>query len=415
MKRSLFKIALVSLSALQFVASTASKAADEAPFSIKLTGHTFLTDAGNYSAVFGKDPVISVTMDREYGVLTLWIKGMKDPAGYVLNPQDGQSAVSVMIGEPRFLQSDAALANAPGFTEIRRKEATVAGEKNVWREWSDAHHLYGDTLVNLTPDYGPGAKKIRVYLNITANSPERRQALEDHLASIRMIDSGAADGKMTPVRNLQQRLEINDSEWSLVQKNDQELRWITKDAEEITLLIRPGNKYMPDPSKRAEFQNRFRDEAKQLHGGIVEADTFESSGVVCGLVTMKFPLKNLGWAYQTTAIIATHQASYLLRVKAMESGTTGTRESLVTIIDMKQRGVSDLRVESAGFRKDPYDSKYDGDACFMVSDERRWDKSFPKHPLTRCRKIMASLTKSWSIGEEFRRDALYRSLKGPGQ
>jgi len=142
--------------------------------------------------------------------------------------------------------------------------------------------------------------------------------------------------------------------------------------------------------------------------------TFTSEGVACVLVTMKFRVSDFnpkadGFAYQMNAIIPTTTGDYVLQVAAAETGTTGVREATVTVIDMEQRKISDLKEESAHFRRDPYDANYDAVALYAISDDEKWDKSFPNHPLTRVRQVMDSIIKSWKISEQIKSETLFKA------
>jgi hypothetical protein len=223
----------------------------------------------------------------------------------------------------------------------------------------------------------------------------------------------------SPVRDLQHGLGIDDSGWKVTNETDDQISWITKNQEGVTLTINHGTNEIRDPNDQKALQDTFRDEAKQIKGGLVEVKMFDSGGVKCGLVTMKFRVSDFnpkadGFAYQMNAIIPTSHGDYVFQVGAAETGTTGTREAIVTVVDMKQRNIADLKEESAHFRRDPYDAKYDADALYMISDDRKWDASLPNHPLTRVRKIMDSIIKAWKISDQIKSEALFKSEKGTG-
>jgi len=386
--------------------SSSSRAADDtSPF--KVVGRSFLTESGEQSAVFGDDPIVCMNVDREYLVIALRFGGRT--CGYVLNPDDGNSAMSILTVKPANPRTDSSILQQTPFAKIARKPGIVGGEKVAWREWIDEHHLYAGCQTDLVVAGSPSHQVCPVDLEITANSAARRQSLEDCVHSMSLVSVDRALVRKTRIGALQQAMGINDASWILVMCSSQGLRWVTPYSEIVTLGITPGRSTMPDPASRAQFQDAYRVEAKSHHGGIVEVESIERSRVVCGLVTEKFPLRNLGWMYSTKLIIPTATATYTLEVKSMEFGTTGIREATTLIIDMKQRGITDISKDSFALRRDPYDRKYDDGALFQASDERRWDKGFPRHPLTRCRTVMASLLKSLTLSDEMVRNALHKA------
>lgn len=132
------------------------------------------------------NPGIRLVLDLDYWALA--VKKTKDqPASYILNPKDEQSALNISVGEGGYNRPDADLAKDPGFTEIQRESGTIANENVVWRRWSDKNHLYSDCTVRLPAKQHKQSAKYRLKLMVTANTEERRKALEDHLRSLELI------------------------------------------------------------------------------------------------------------------------------------------------------------------------------------------------------------------------------------
>jgi len=131
-------------------------------------------------------PSVHVVLDRDYWVLAL--PNEQNETSYMLNPEDEQSALNITVGEDWYgSRPDADLAKDPGFTEIRRDSGTIANQSVIWRRWSDKYHLNSDCTVYLPARNDEMKKKYRVILEVTANTVERRKALEDHLASLQLI------------------------------------------------------------------------------------------------------------------------------------------------------------------------------------------------------------------------------------
>lgn len=103
---------------------------------------------------------------------------------YALNPTDEQSALNITVGSDIHERSDAMLSQDPGFPAITRGKGVVATQKIEWRRWSDQNHLYSDCTVEVPSNDGQSSHRINVA--ITANSPARRTALEDCMASLRL-------------------------------------------------------------------------------------------------------------------------------------------------------------------------------------------------------------------------------------
>jgi len=80
------------------VVSAPAARSDENPCSIVRGGHTYLSEAGDETAVFGIDPVLYLQGDREYQIIELSLRGAPRPFAYTLSPQDGNSALSLVLG-----------------------------------------------------------------------------------------------------------------------------------------------------------------------------------------------------------------------------------------------------------------------------------------------------------------------------
>ena len=133
-------------------------------------------------------PCIHVALDRDYWVLMATNpERQMDVVAYMLNPKDEQSALVISIGEDIFDRPDADLEKEPGFTKITRESGIIADEKITWRRWADENHLYSDCSVRLPAKNDATNKRHLVKLGVTANTIERRKALEYHLASIQLI------------------------------------------------------------------------------------------------------------------------------------------------------------------------------------------------------------------------------------
>jgi len=141
---------------------------------------------GLFSFSLEGNPSVEVFLDRDYWVLASWSdKRENDVIAYALNPIDEQSALNITVGRDIHERSDAMLSHEPGFSGITRGKGVVATQKIEWRRWSDQNHIYSDCTVDVPSDDGQSSHRINVA--ITANSPARRTALENCMASLRLV------------------------------------------------------------------------------------------------------------------------------------------------------------------------------------------------------------------------------------
>ncbi len=131
-------------------------------------------------------PGVEVVLDRDYWALAVAKPGQQSVSGWVLNPKDEQSGLNIDLGDDVWDLLDRNLAKDPGLT-FTRQPGTIDGEAVEWRRWSDGHHLYSECAVRLAARNDPvEERKHRVNLVVTANREERRQALEERLASLQL-------------------------------------------------------------------------------------------------------------------------------------------------------------------------------------------------------------------------------------
>jgi len=130
-------------------------------------------------------PGVAMVLDRDYWAVSIAKPG-EQADSWALNPKDEQSALNVAIGDSNHVRTDAQLAEDPGFTKITRHPGTVGGKAVTWRRWADENHLYSDCTVRLSATGDAKTRTHQVDLIVTANTEERRRALEERLASLRL-------------------------------------------------------------------------------------------------------------------------------------------------------------------------------------------------------------------------------------
>ena len=142
---------------------------------------------GRFLFNFEGRPGVQVLLDRNYWVVAAWSATHEtDGTGYMFNPEDEQSALNIGFGNQS--ESNAAIdwSKEPGFTAFTSGEGKVGNQKVTWRRWSDQKHLYSECHVSLpVRDPGePANHKLKIF--ITANTKERRGALEDAMATLQL-------------------------------------------------------------------------------------------------------------------------------------------------------------------------------------------------------------------------------------
>jgi hypothetical protein len=100
-----------------------------------------------------------------------------------------------------------------------------------------------------------------------------------------------------------------------------------------------------------------------------------------------------GYAYTGMFISSVKSASLIWTIVAVERGTSGLREAVVTGTLWKA-GKLTLEDYERYWAQDPYEPTYQGvDRIVLrfLSDDKQYDAQFPQHALSKVRRVMAAL------------------------
>lgn len=86
----------------------------------------------------------------------------------------------------------------------------------------------------------------------------------------------------------------------------------------------------------------------------------------------------------------------MILLKLFEIGTTGMREAVIFPIWMEEN--PDFKADENGkiidWLKDPFDSEHRAGALMNYSEQERFDKEFPEHPLSEIRQKLILIQNS---------------------
>ena len=114
-------------------------------------------------------PAVELTMDRSYSVIST-SGGVK---AHMLAAGDGDSSAVVLVGEGGFRKTKEEITKEYG--KVESSKGSVNGADVSWMDYKDAKHLYSTVDTTVIDDSG---KKVRIYMDLVANSPERMAALK---------------------------------------------------------------------------------------------------------------------------------------------------------------------------------------------------------------------------------------------
>lgn len=139
------------------------------------------------------------------------------------------------------------------------------------------------------------------------------------------------------------------------------------------------------------LRDYFRVGAKTKNCAIVSVNLESAGGSPAVTVILKQRMSPHGFAFVGLLIVPFRRTTLRFQFEAIESGTTGVRESTVFALQNPPPEVDETTGRIAGWRKDPYDQRFDDEALYTVADDARYDAQFPGHPLTRIRQYLAGV------------------------
>jgi len=192
---------------------------------------------------------------------------------------------------------------------------------------------------------------------------------------------------------------LNMAGWSLDEPGSNPRRSTWHDGEGDTLVLSVGTLGGADTSDVGALRMYCRQLAESHSAGLVEANVVQSR---VGLTAQLIHKKLVGTAFTFTGvqIIPLPKASLTWTVVAVERGTTGVREAVLTIQLMKQ-GRLTVQEYSESWAQDPYDATYRGvdrSTLRYISDDPSYDGQFPTHPLSKVRRLLRELSRRPDLG-----------------
>ena len=196
----------------------------------------------------------------------------------------------------------------------------------------------------------------------------------------------------SPARNpsqLLRRVRLPIPGWSECPQAGDIRSWLNNDQEAITLTVHTRSYPSLERGEELEIRNWTREFAKVRGGGLIEVRTrhLEASFI---LKTLKMP----AYFYTGLLLKRTSDMWVIWTTTACELGTTGVREAVVTAALMNEGKLAPQDYELR-WAQDPYEPAYRGvdkSVLRFMSDDEAYDEQFPQHPLSKVRRVLATLS-----------------------
>lgn len=180
--------------------------------------------------------------------------------------------------------------------------------------------------------------------------------------------------------------------WTEEAPGDGQRYWHDSDGDILTLKVLPKILAYPLASRETEQRKWCRKQAKSRNAGLIEVHANPSEISPSASFIYK-RLQKPAYIYTGQYFTWIHGANAIWVVVARERGTTGLREAIVTS-NLMSSGKLTLDGYKKSWAQDPYEPGYlgvDRSVLRFMSDDESYDAQFPKHPLSKVRRVLAAL------------------------
>ncbi len=186
-------------------------------------------------------------------------------------------------------------------------------------------------------------------------------------------------------------LSFDTKGWNILHQSSQKIVWTNhiRDLQVLTFFREPI--HLPqDFHDTASWHTYYEQEMRRVGGAIVSLELSELADVAALKLIFKFrhPKETERLIYLGSWLLPLKRCSYVIKVQCIEHGVVGLREASVLMQQAKSphsqySGVAKIEDLLALLKNRPI--------AATLSDDERYDKLFPQHPLSRVRTYLAHI------------------------
>jgi len=150
----------------------------------------------------------------------------------------------------------------------------------------------------------------------------------------------------------------------------------------------------------------YRALVMQNNAALIEVDILEVNACQSVRQIIKVPQQPTGMTYLGSITLPFRDFSYVVNIQCMEYGMTGLRDSIVLAEKFNTGEVTIDGEDSTlrGWMQDPYDSSIHDVFSCNKSESEEYDERFPKHPLSRVRRLLRHVQETLQLSEDVRNE-----------
>lgn len=194
-------------------------------------------------------------------------------------------------------------------------------------------------------------------------------------------------------------VQLDTSGWFEIDRNSG-IKWESVTSDEMTLKVKAIGSF-PSLSEVSAVRHYFRDRSREQQGAIVSCDVIELFGRAVAKSVLKY-YTNSGLSYTASihAPIGTRLAE--IAIRGSEYKIRGIREALVTQ-ELIGTATDEQRKQLASnffpmeWKFERYEPGTRGSWAYQLSDDEKYDQRFPDHPLSRVRRWLRRIEKTFQV------------------
>ncbi|SHK66568.1 hypothetical protein [Chryseobacterium polytrichastri] len=171
--------------------------------------------------------------------------------------------------------------------------------------------------------------------------------------------------------------------WDKVEENESRIIWVNPEQNALISLyffdLQPDLPTIKDTNHLRDFH---RKSIAASGGGIIEVNTFKVQNIPSVKTIFKIPQAESGMTYIASVTIPFKNCSFVIKVQAVEAGTTGIRDTVILSKLLESEEVSFDNDDLQNWFEDPYDPTFKEGTLMNKSEQEKYDAEFPQHPLT---------------------------------
>lgn len=200
--------------------------------------------------------------------------------------------------------------------------------------------------------------------------------------------------------------------WTLHDNTKNNKSWYTEKRDATRIQFFDGPIDWPfDLTSEGKAREFFENESRKIGGALIEIEVKRIAQIesLVGIFKYKSQVENhLGKYYIGIIWMPFEKFTFQVNFESLEQGTTGTREAAVSIIENPEGIESNDEPESVSSMKELLQKLGQHQIEAVPSDERKYDKDFPDHPLTKVRKYLEFFENNVAINKELLKQKPYR-------